>query len=102
MNKARVKISSNSPEKVDGLAEDIIEVSNEYNANVSGPVPLPTDVLQITTRKAPDGEGASTFERWEMRAHKRIIDVSDSERALRQIMRVHVPEGVNIEVELIE
>jgi small subunit ribosomal protein S10 len=102
MEKARVKLSSTDPERVDDLADDIIDVSREYNAQISGPVPLPTDVMEIPIRKAPDGEGASTFERWEMRVHKRIIDVSDSERALRQIMRVHVPEGVNIEVELIE
>ncbi len=102
MEKARVKLSSTEPDKVDGLAADIKSVSEEYNAKVSGPVPLPTDRLRINTRKAPDGEGASTFERWELRLHKRLIDVSDSERALRQIMRVHVPEGVSIEVELIE
>ncbi len=102
MKKARVKLGSTDPEKVDGLAKDIVEVSKEYNASVSGPVPLPTEKMDLTTRKSPDGEGASTFERWEMRVHKRLIDVSESERALRQIMRVHVPEGVSIEVELLE
>ncbi|MDY6788329.1 MAG: 30S ribosomal protein S10 [Candidatus Nanohaloarchaea archaeon] len=102
MEKARVKISSTDAEKVDGLAEEIIDVSKEYNAETSGPVPLPTDVLTIPVRKAPDGEGSSTMENWELRVHNRLVDVSDSERALRQIMRVHVPEGVSIEVELVE
>lgn len=102
MEKARVKLTSTSPEKLDELSDEVIDTSKEYNADVSGPVPLPTDRMTIPVRKTPDGEGASTFETWEMRVHKRIIDVSDSERALRQIMRVHVPEGVNIEVELIE
>ncbi|MDY6778729.1 MAG: 30S ribosomal protein S10 [Candidatus Nanohaloarchaea archaeon] len=102
MQKARVKLSSTDPEKLEDLADNVIEVSEEYNAEVSGPIPLPTDILEIPVRKAPDGEGSSTIERWEMRVHKRLIDVSDSERALRQIMRVHVPEGVNIEVELME
>lgn len=102
MQKARVKLSSTSPQKVDQLAQDVKDVSEEYNADVSGPVPLPTDIMKLATRKAPDGEGASTFDRWEMRVHKRLIDVAESERALRQIMRVHVPEGVSIEVELIE
>ncbi|MCJ7450205.1 MAG: 30S ribosomal protein S10 [Candidatus Nanohaloarchaeota archaeon QJJ-9] len=102
MEKARVKLRSSDSEKLDSLAEEVIGVADEYDASVSGPVPLPTDHLRIPIRKAPDGEGASTFERWEMRVHKRIIDVAESERALRQIMRVHVPEGVNIEVELME
>ncbi len=101
MNKARVKLRSTNSEKVDSVAQDVIETAEKYNAEVAGPIPLPTETLTIPTMRAPDGEGAATWERWEMRVHKRIIDVSESERALRQIMRVHVPEGVNIEVEII-
>lgn len=102
MQKARVKLSSNDAEKVDSVAEDVMDTARDYNAKVSGPVPLPTDVMKVPVMKTPDGEGKETWERWEMRIHKRLIDVSDSERALRQIMRVHVPEGVSIEVEIIE
>ncbi len=102
MQKARVKLRSTEQKKVDNLAEEILEIGEEYNANVSGPVPLPTKNMKITTRKAPDGEGASTIERYEMHVHKRLIDIKDSERALRQVMRVHVPEGLDIEIELME
>lgn len=102
MQKARVKLTSTDAEKVDEVAEDVIETSKNYNATVSGPVPLPTDVMSVTPMKTPDGEGAATWEKWEMRVHKRLVDVSDSERALRQIMRVHVPEGVSIEVEIMD
>ncbi len=102
MQKARVKLSSTSVDKVNQVADDVIQTSKDYNAEVSGPVPLPTDTMTVPVMKTPDGEGKETWERWEMRVHKRLIDVSESERALRQIMRVHVPEGVNIEVEIIE
>ncbi len=102
MNKARVKLRSTNPEKVDSVAADVIETAEKYNADVAGPIPLPTETLTIPTLRSPDGEGKNTWEQWQMRVHKRIVDVSDSERALRQIMRVHVPEGVNIEVEIIE
>ncbi len=102
MQRARVKLRSTSQEKVDDLADEIIEIGEEYDAEVSGPVPLPTKNMGVTTRKAPDGEGSSTIERYEMHVHKRLLDVMKSERALRQVMRVHVPEGVDIEVELIE
>jgi small subunit ribosomal protein S10 len=102
MQRARVKLRSTSQEKVDDLADEIIEIGEEYDAEVSGPVPLPTKNMGVTTRKAPDGEGSSTIERYEMHVHKRLLDVMESERALRQVMRVHVPEGVDIEVELIE
>lgn len=102
MQKARVKLSSTSQEKVDELASEIVEIGEEYNAKVSGPVPMPTETMKIPTRKAPDGEGSSTIERYEMSVHKRLIDITESERALRQVMRVHVPEGVDIEIELME
>lgn len=102
MQKARVKLRSTDQDKVEELAEEVIEIGEEYDAETSGPVPLPTDTLRIPTRKAPDGEGSETIERYEMHVHKRLIDIMDSERALRQVMRVHVPEGVDIEVELQE
>lgn len=102
MQKARVKLRSTDKEKINELSDEIIEIGEEYNAEVSGPVPLPTNTLKIPTRKAPDGEGSETIERYEMHVHNRLIDIKESERALRQVMRVHVPEGVDIEVELTE
>jgi len=102
MQKARVRLRSTDKDKIQELAQEIVEIGDEYNAEVSGPVPLPTDSLKIPTRKAPDGEGSETIQRYEMHVHNRLIDIMESERALRQVMRVHVPEGVDIEVELTE
>lgn len=102
MQKARVKLRSTSQEKVEELANEIVEIGEEYDATVSGPVPMPTQTLRIPTRKAPDGEGSETIERYEMHVHNRLIDIKESERALRQVMRVHVPDGVDIEIEVEE
>ena len=51
-------------------------------------------------RKSPDGEGTETWDHWEMRVHKRLIDLDADDRALRQLMRIQVPDGVNIEIVL--
>ncbi|MEM3698954.1 MAG: 30S ribosomal protein S10, partial [Archaeoglobaceae archaeon] len=56
--------------------------------------------LVVPTRKAPDGEGSNTWDHWEMRVHKRLIDIAADERTLRQIMRIQVPRDVNIEIVL--
>jgi len=64
------------------------------------PDPLPTKTLEIPSRKSPDGEGTATWEHWEMRVHKRLIDIDADERALRQLMRVQVPNDVSIEIVL--
>ena len=67
---------------------------------MSGPNPLPTKRLLVPIRKSPDGEGTETWERWEMRIHKRVIYLDADDRALRQLMRIQVPDGVNIEIVL--
>ena len=49
---------------------------NGLKGKVAGPVRLPTKTLRITTRKTPCGEGSKTWDRFEMRIHKRIIDLN--------------------------
>ena len=88
------------PRQLGAISQEIIAVTEKTGADFAGPVPLPTKRMRVTTRKSPDGEGTATWERWEMRVHKRIIDVDADERSLRQIMRIQVPDGVHIEVEL--
>lgn len=100
MEKARIILIGKDVKEVENVAKQIVSVTERTGANYSGPIPLPTKKLKITTRKSPDGEGTETWERWEMRIHKRVIDVDANEHSLRQIMRVQVPDGVHIEVEL--
>ena len=100
MEKARIILIGKNPKELEGISKQIVDITEKTGANYNGPVPLPTKKLKITTRKSPDGEGTATWERWEMRIHKRIIDIDADERSLRQIMRVQVPNSVHIEIEL--
>ncbi|MBN2014551.1 MAG: 30S ribosomal protein S10 [Candidatus Altiarchaeota archaeon] len=100
MEKARIIIIGKNPRELEDISKQIVDITEKTGANYSGPIPLPTKKLKITTRKSSDGEGTATWERWEMRIHKRIIDVDADERSLRQIMRIQVPDGVHIEIEL--
>jgi len=102
MQKARIKLSGTDPAVLDTISHQIRELGTKAGVAVSGPIPLPTKKLKITTLKSPDGEGTMTWERWEMRVHKRLVDLGAEERAMRQIMRIQVPDGVNIEIELRE
>ena len=65
---------------------------------VSGPVRLPTKVLRITTRKTPCGEGSKTWDRFEMRIHKRIIDLHSPAEVVKQITAITIEPGVEVEV----
>lgn len=56
------------------VTSDLIERAKSKNLRVKGPVRLPTRVLKVTTRKTPCGEGSKTWDCFEMRIHKRLIE----------------------------
>ena len=102
MSKARIKLASIDISKLNVVCEYIKDISDKTGVELRGPIPLPTKRLKITTRKSPCGNGKASWERYEMRVHKRLIDLGIDERALHQVMRVPIPEGLNIEIELID
>ncbi len=102
MQKAKINLASPDIDRLNSMTDSIIEIAKRTKTKISGPIPLPTKKMKITTRRTPDGEGKASWEKYEMRVHKRLIELGVDERALRHIMRVQIPEGVNIEIELLE
>jgi len=80
----------------------IKDIATKAGIVIRGPIPLPTKRLKITTRKSPCGDGKASFDRFEMRIHKRLIDMPLDERVLHAIMRIPIPKEVNIQIEMIE
>ena len=66
MPKARIKLYSTDLKKVDDVCSHIIDIAKKTGVEFSGPIFLPTKRLKVPVRKAPDGEGTETWERWEM------------------------------------
>lgn len=102
MQKARIKLASTDIDKINQVCSSIKDIADKTGVDMRGPIPLPTKKLKLTTRRSPSGEGKATWERYEMRIHKRMIDLGIDERALRLVMRVPIPEGLNIEIEMLE
>ena len=102
MQIATIKLTGPDFKKLDSVCQQIKEICKKTGAKVSGPVPLPTKRLKIPVRKSPCGDGSETYEHWEMRIHKRLMNIETNERTLRQVMRVKVPGQVMIEIELKE
>jgi len=102
MQRARIKLSSTDISKINQTCDYIKGIVDKTGVDMKGPIPLPTQKLKITTRKGPCGNGTATWERYEMRIHKRLIDIGVDERTLRLIMRVPIPEGLNIEIEIVD
>ena len=102
MQRARIKLASTDIDKVNITCERIREIADKTGVEMRGPIPLPTKKLKVTTRKGPSGDGTATFDRFEMRIHKRLIDLGIDERALRLVMRIPIPDGLNIEIEMVD
>jgi len=100
--RARIKLASIDIDKVNEICTSIKNIADQTGVELRGPIPLPTKKLKVTTRKSPSGEGKASWERYEMRIHKRLIDISADERTLRLVMRVPIPEGLNIEIEMVD
>ena len=98
--RARIKLTSTDTEKLEGVCDEIKGIAKRIGVKLVGPIPLPTRRMVIPTRKTPCGQGSESWDKWEMRVHKRLIDIDADERAIRQIMRVRIPDSVYIEIEL--
>lgn len=106
MQVARIKLSGKEPKELDAISREIVEIAKKLGINFKGPIPLPTKRLRIITLRTPCGQGCghgnATYDRFELRIHKRLIDVQADDRALRQIMRITLPQGVHMEIKLIK
>jgi len=104
MQVARIKLSGKDPKELDNIAGEIRDIAKRFGVTTKGPIPLPTKIMKVTTLKTPCGDGTghgnATFDRWELRIHKRVVDVQADDRALRQIMRINMPQGIHVEIKL--
>lgn len=92
----RLKAFDNSI--IDQASEKIIDLATRSGAIVVGPVPLPTEIKKISTLRSPHVHKTS-FEQFEMRVHKRLINVFDSTpKTIDNLMSVDLPQGVDIEI----
>ena len=99
-NRARIILTGTDPKTLDYVCKQIKDIATKTGTEMKGPVPLPTKHLNVPVRKSPDGEGSETWDRWEMRIHKRLVDLQADDRAMRQLLRIQVPDGVHIRIGL--
>jgi small subunit ribosomal protein S10 len=102
MQRARITLTSPNFTKLDAIAGGIKEVAIRTGVKHSGIIPLPTKKLVVPTRKTPAGGGTESYERWQLRIHKRIIDITADDITMRRIMRIEIPEEVQISIDLKE
>jgi small subunit ribosomal protein S10 len=98
--KIRIRLKAYDHRVLDQAAEKIVETARRTNAATSGPIPLPTETNRWTVIRGPFIDKDSR-EQFEMRTHKRIIDILDpNPKVVDALMRLNLPSGVNIEIKL--
>ena len=98
--KIRIRLKAYDHKILDQAAVKIVETAESTGAKVAGPVPLPTRIERYTVMRSPFVDKDSQ-EHFEMRTHKRLIDVLEpTPKTVDALMRLNVPAGVDIEIKL--
>ncbi len=98
--KIRVRLKSYDHTLIDAAAEKIVEVAKRNGAEVSGPIPLPTEKEIVTILRAVH-KYKDSREQFEMRTHKRLIDImKPTQKVVDALMSIELPAGVEIEVKI--
>ena len=98
MSKIRIKLKAYDHRVLDSAAAKIVETVKRTGGEISGPVPLPTDIQKITVLRAVHNY-KDAREQFEMRTHKRLIDIKDpSKDTMDALTHLDIPSGVEIEI----
>jgi small subunit ribosomal protein S10 len=98
--KIRIKLKAYEHTLIDQSAERIVDTAKRTGAQVSGPIPLPTEREIVTILRAPH-KYKDSREQFEMRTHKRLIDIlNPNPRTVDAMMKLDLPAGVEIEIKL--
>jgi len=99
MSKVRIKLKAYDHRVLDAAAVKIVETVKRTGGIISGPVPLPTEIQKYTVLRAVH-KYKDAREQFEMRTHKRLIDIKDpSKETMDALTRLDLPGGVDIEIQ---
>ena len=98
MSKIRIKLKAYDHRVLDSAAAKIVETVKRTGGEISGPVPLPTDIQKITVLRAVH-KYKDAREQFEMRTHKRLIDIKNpSKETIEALSHLDLPSGVAISI----
>lgn len=98
--KLRIRISAYENKILDASLRQIMDTANRYEAEVRGPVPLPTEIKKYTVNRSSFIDKNSR-EQFEMRVHKRVLDIlNPSAKIVESLTNLNLPSGVNVDVKM--
>lgn len=98
--KLRIRVRAYESKILDLSVKQIIDTALRYDAEILGPIPLPTEIKKYTVNRAPFIY-KNAREQFEMRVHKRLIDiVNPNSKIIESLTNISLPSGVSIEVKM--
>lgn len=97
LHRIRITLTSTNLKAIERMSNDLIANAKKKDLAVAGPVRLPRKILRITTRKSPCGEGTNTWDRFEMRVYKRLIDLDAPSETMKEIININLDHSVTME-----
>merc|ERR1712154_37768 len=94
----RITLTSREIKPLEDVTARLVKQAKDKELTVKGPVRLPTKRLRITTRKSPCGEGTNTWDRYEMRIHKRVIDIMCPSSVVKDITTFKIDSSVDVDL----
>jgi len=99
-HKLRIRVRAYEHKVLDNSVKQIIDTALRYDADVMGPIPLPTEIKKYTVNRSPFIY-KNAREQFEMRTHKRLIDIlNPNAKVIEALTNLSLPSGVNIDVKM--
>lgn len=100
-SKLRIRVSAYEHKVLDASVKQIVDTAVRYDGKIEGPIPLPTEIKKYTVNRSTFIDKNSR-EQFEMRVHKRLIDISNpSPKLIESLTNLNLPSGVNIDVKML-
>ena len=100
VKKIRIILVSRNVKAIEEVSNSFKKLATDEHLQIKGPVRMPTKILRITTRQSPCGEGTNTYDHFELRIHKRIIDIIGDPQLLKSISNIKLLPEVNVEIKM--
>jgi small subunit ribosomal protein S10 len=99
-SKIRIKIKAYDHKLIDQSAKQIVDTAKRSGATITGPIPLPTEKTKYTVLRSTFVHKDSR-EQFEMRVHKRLIDITDpTPKTVDALTNLNLPAGVDVEIKM--
>lgn len=97
-HKIRMTLTSTNVKALEKVTSDFLARAQKRDLKSYGPIRMPTKTLRITTRKTPCGEGSKTWSRYQLRIHKRVLDLKSTSEIVKDVTQVVIDPVVTVEV----